>query len=41
MESIMVTAMYELPSSGEKEFTVTADYARREFEKNNSLVSDK
>lgn len=39
MESIMVTAMYELPSSKTKRFTVTEEYARREFEKNNTLVS--
>ena len=37
MESIMVTAMYELPSSRKRKFVVTEDYARREFEKNNTL----
>ncbi len=37
MESIMVTAMYELPSSRKRKFVVTEDYARRELEKNNTL----
>ena len=41
MESIMVTAMYELPSSGKKKFKVTKKYAEAEFEKNNSLAEEK
>lgn len=33
VESIMMDAMYELPSSGEKSFVVTEDYARRQYDK--------
>lgn len=32
VESIMVDAMYELPSSSVKEFTITRDYAREKIE---------
>ena len=35
-ETIMTDTMFEVPSSGEAEFVVTADYARRKLEKNNS-----
>ncbi|MCI6644210.1 MAG: ATP-dependent Clp protease ATP-binding subunit ClpX, partial [Bacteroidales bacterium] len=33
VETIMVDAMFELPSQGEKAFTVTLDYAQRQYEK--------
>ena len=33
VESIMMDAMYELPSSGEKSFVVTEDYARKQYDK--------
>lgn len=33
VETIMMDAMYEAPSSGEKRLTVTLDYARAQFEK--------
>ena len=32
-EAILNDAMYELPSSGEQEFKVTLDYAKRQFSK--------
>ena len=32
VESIMVDAMYELPSQNVKEFTVTRDYAAKKIE---------
>ena len=32
-ESILTDAMYEMPSSDEKSFTLTSDYAKRKFEK--------
>lgn len=32
-ESILTDAMYELPSSNEKSFRLTKDYAKRKFEK--------
>ena len=32
-ESIMTDAMYEAPSSGEKEFVVTREYAQTQYEK--------
>ena len=34
-EAIMTEAMFELPSSNEKRFVVTLDYARRQFERAN------
>ena len=33
VETIMTDAMFEAPSSGEKELTITVDYARSRFEK--------
>lgn len=35
VESIMMNAMYEIPSSDKKEFEVTLEYARSEFDKSN------
>lgn len=35
VESIMMDAMFELPSSSEKTFQVTKDYAAAKFEKAN------
>lgn len=37
VESIMTEAMFEAPSDNRKEFTVTLDYARRQFEKADRL----
>ena len=37
VESIMTEAMFEAPSDHRKEFTVTVDYARRQFEKADRL----
>ena len=37
VESIMTEAMFEAPSDNRKEFTVTVDYARRQFEKADRL----
>ena len=37
VESIMTEAMFEAPSDNRKEFTVTVDYARRQFEKSDRL----
>lgn len=37
VESIMTEAMFEAPSDHRKEFTVTVDYARRQFEKSDRL----
>ncbi|MBQ5620097.1 MAG: ATP-dependent Clp protease ATP-binding subunit ClpX, partial [Alistipes sp.] len=34
-EAVMTEAMFELPSSDEKRFTVTLDYARERFERAN------
>ncbi|MBR1732610.1 MAG: ATP-dependent Clp protease ATP-binding subunit ClpX, partial [Alloprevotella sp.] len=39
MESIMADAMFETPSSGKTAFEVTADYARREYERNGHEVA--
>lgn len=39
VESIMMDAMFDAPSSGEKSFVVTADYARTEFEKNSRTLA--
>ncbi|MCR5819540.1 MAG: ATP-dependent Clp protease ATP-binding subunit ClpX [Bacteroidaceae bacterium] len=33
VEAIMITPQFELPSSGEKEFTVTLEYAKKRIEK--------
>lgn len=35
VESIMMNAMYEIPSSDKKEFKVTLEYAKDEFDRNN------
>ena len=35
VETIMMDAMFEAPSSGQKELTITLDYARSQFEKTN------
>ena len=37
VESIMTEAMFEAPSDSRKEFTVTVDYARKQFEKTDRL----
>ena len=37
VESIMMNAMFEMPSSSEKKFEVTLDYAKEEFFKNSPL----
>ena len=37
VESIMTEAMFEAPSDNRKEFTVTLDYARAQFEKDDRL----
>ncbi len=37
VESIMMNAMYEVPSSSKKNFEVTLDYAKEEFFKNSPL----
>ena len=37
VESIMMNAMFEVPSSSEKKFEVTLDYAKEEFFKNSPL----
>lgn len=37
VESIMTEAMFEAPSDNRKEFTVTVDYARTQFEKTDRL----
>ena len=37
VESIMTEAMFEAPSDNSKEFTVTVDYARKQFEKTDRL----
>ena len=37
VESIMTEAMFEAPSNNSKEFTVTVDYARKQFEKTDRL----
>ena len=37
VESIMTEAMFEAPSDNRKEFTVTVDYARAQFEKDDRL----
>lgn len=38
VESIMREAMFELPSSGEKTFNLTLDYAKQHFEENASVM---
>ena len=37
----MMDTMFELPSSGERKFTVTADYAAAKLEKAKSLAQMK
>lgn len=37
VESIMMDAMFEIPSSGEKRFEVTKEYAERQMEKSSAL----
>ena len=37
-ETVMTDTMFEVPSSGEQSFTVTADYARRKLEKHNEAM---
>ena len=37
MESVMVEAMFSLPTSGKKTFAVTEEYARQEFERQSRL----
>lgn len=37
MEAIMIDAQYDVPSSGEKSFVVTLDYARQQIEKSHHL----
>lgn len=34
-ETIMIDAMFKIPSSGKKQFTLTKDYAQRQLEKSN------
>ena len=40
-EAVMMDTMFELPSSGERKFTVTADYAAAKLEKAKSLAQMK
>ena len=35
VETIMIDAMYDIPSSGEKSFTVTKEYAAQQLSKAN------
>ena len=35
VESIMMEAMFDIPTRGDKRFTVTLDYARTQMEKSN------
>jgi len=39
MEAVMIDAQFEAPSKGEKEITITADYAKAQVEKSHHLVS--
>lgn len=39
VESIMMDAMYEIPSSNEKKFVVTKDYAIAQFDKTNRMIN--
>ena len=39
MEAVMIDAQYDAPSGKEKEFVVTADYARRQIEKSHHLTA--
>jgi ATP-dependent Clp protease ATP-binding subunit ClpX len=41
VETIMIDAMYEIPSSGRKSYTVTLDYARRQLDKADGAVFEK
>ena len=38
VETIMIDAMYEIPSSGKKSYTVTLDYARQQLDKADGAV---
>ena len=38
VETIMIDAMYEIPSSGSKSYTVTLDYAKTQLEKADGAV---
>ena len=39
VETIMIDAMYDIPSSGEKKFVVTKEYAERQLDKANFSIS--
>ncbi len=39
METVMIDAQFEAPSKGEKEITITADYAKAQVEKSHHLAS--
>ncbi len=41
VEAIMMTPQFELPSSGEKHFTVTLDYAKHQLERSNLAVAER
>jgi ATP-dependent Clp protease ATP-binding subunit ClpX len=38
VETIMIDAMYEIPSSGKNSYTVTLDYARQQLDKADGAV---
>ena len=38
VETIMIDAMYEIPSSGKKSYTVTIDYAKKQLDKADGTV---
>ena len=38
VETIMIDAMYEIPSSGKKSYTVTLDYAKKQLDKADGIV---
>ena len=38
VETIMIDAMYEIPSSGKKSYTVTLDYAKKQLDKADGVV---
>ena len=40
VEAIMMTPQFEMPSTGEKKFEVTLDYARQQLEKSNLAVAE-
>ena len=41
VEAIMMTPQFELPSSGEKHFQVTLDYAKHQLERSNLAVAER